>query len=300
MPVVRRSSFAFRTRPLLGVSLLFLVISCANPKIVAAQIVRIAPKASGCDPALVDAALEASDLKDAGRTMQAEIGETLAQTQATLRARGKYLPAGEKDRFEAMMQQAFAADAVDVEIQRSMKTHCEPRTFAAATEQLNTPLAKKFRGFESEFNRSHSRAAINRYAVSLQQRPPTATRESLIEALEKTVHEADFVADVDAQIVLAFYMAITSKATDDSQFGTMRDQLLPPIRREVRVQQLMTYRNAADEELDQYIMLLRIPDVQRFQTICKTAYQDAVVRRSQVLAAMLKQRIDEILASRHR
>jgi hypothetical protein len=61
----------------------------------------------------------------------------------------------------------------------------------------------------------------------------------------------------------------------------------------------LTYRNASDEELDQYIMLLRIPELQRFQTICKTAFQDAVVRRSQILAAMLKQHIDEVRAGRH-
>jgi len=211
------------------------------------------------------------------------------------------LPAGEKDRFLAMMHQALAADAIDLEIQRSMKSHCEPKTFAAATEQLNAPLAKKFRSFENEFGLSaRSRAALHRYAVSLQQRPPTPTREALIEALEKTIHQADFAAAGDAQIVLAFYMAMTSKATDDSQLGTIRDQLLPPLRQAIRIQQLMIYKNASDEELDQYIMLLRTPEIQRFQTICKTAYQDAIVRRVQILAAMLKQHIDEVLASRHK
>jgi hypothetical protein len=186
-----------------------------------------------------------------------------------------------------------------MEIQRSMKTHCESKIFAAAVEQLNTPLAKKIRDFENEFGRSHSPAAINRYKASLQQRPPTPTREALIEALEKTVHGADFAADTDAQVVLALYMGLTSQATDDAQFGTIRDQLLPPVRLATRIQQLMTYRNASDEELDQYIMLLRTPDLQRFQIICKNAFQDAVVRRSQILAALLKQHLDEVRTGRH-
>jgi hypothetical protein len=247
---------------------------------------------------LVDAALEASDLKDAGQFMQADVGQMYAQMQQTLRAQGRSA-VGESQRALAMMQQAFAADAVNLEIQRSMKTHCEPKIFAAAVEQLNTPLAKKVRGFENEFGRSHSPAAISRYKASLQQRPPTQSREALIEALEKTVHAADFAADTDAQVALALYMGLTSKATDDAQFGSIRDQLLPPVRQATRIQQLMTYRNASDEELDQYIMLLRAPDLQRFQTICKTAFQDALVRRSQILAAMLKQHIDEVRAGRH-
>jgi hypothetical protein len=277
----------------------FLAITALWPRALNGQVVRITPKAGACDPALVDAALQASDLKDAGQLMQADIGQMYAQMQQIIRAQGRQLAVGEPQRVLAMMQQAFAADAVDLEIQRSMKTHCEPKVFASAVEQLNTSLAKKIRGFENQFSRSHSPAAINRYKASLEQRPPTQTREALVAALEKTIHAADFAADTNAQVVLALYMGLTSQATDDAQFGAIRDQLLPPVRQATRIQQLLTYRNASDEELDQYIMLLRTPDLQRFQTICKTAFQDAVVRRSQILAAMLKQHIDEVRAGRH-
>jgi hypothetical protein len=275
-----------------------LVVGLWTPEL-DSQVVRITPKAGACDPVLVDAALEASDLKDAGRLMETDVGQMYAQMQQTIRSQGRRLPVGETQRVLGMMQQAFAADAVNLEIERSMKTHCEPKVFAAAVEQLNTPLAKKIRGFENEFGRSHSPAAINRYKASLQQRPPTPTREALIGALETTVHSADFAADTDAQVALALYMGLTAQATDDAQFGVIRDRLLPPVRQATRIQQLMTYRNASDQELDQYIMLLRTPDLQRFQTICKTAFQDAVVRRSQILAAMLKQHIDEVRAGRH-
>lgn len=271
----------------------FLLLAGAPPQI-KSQVVHMAPKASTCESGLVEAALDASDLKDAGKLMAAEVGPMFVQMQQTIRAQGRRLPAGEHDRVLAIMQQAFDADAVDQEIQRSMKSHCEPKVFASAVEQMRTPLATKIRGFENEFNRSHSQGAINRYASSLQQHPPTQTREALIGALEKTVHQADFLADTDAQIVLALFMGLSSQATDDAQFGVIRDQLLPPVRQATRVQQLMTYRNASDEELDQYIMLLRTPDLQRFQTVCKTAFQDAIVRRSQVLAAMLKQHIDQV------
>src|SRR5262245_46661310 len=62
------------------------------------QVVRIRPKASACDPALVDAALEASDLKDAGQLMQADVGQMYAQMQQTIRAQGRGLPAGQSQR----------------------------------------------------------------------------------------------------------------------------------------------------------------------------------------------------------
>jgi len=293
------SARALRARTNLVSFALFLALAGATPQVIGGQVVRIAPKASACDAGLVDAALEASDLKDAGKLMEAEVGKIYAQTQQTMHALRRPLPNGEHERVLGMMQQAFAADALNLEIQRSMKTHCEPKVFASAVEQLHTPLAIKFRGFENDFNRSRSPAAINRYATSLQQHPPTQTRELLIEAFEKTVHAADVEADIVAQMVLALYMGLTSQATDDNQFGTIRDQLLPPVRQITRIEQLMTYRTASDEELDQYIMLLRTTELQRFLTICKTAFQDAVVRRSQVLAAMLKQHIDEARAGRH-
>jgi hypothetical protein len=159
-------------------------------------------------------------------------------------------------------------------------------------------LATKIRGLENEFNRLQSQAAINRYAASLEQHPPTETREALIQALEKTVQQADFAADTDAQVILALYMGLSEQSTDDAQFGAIRDKLLPAVQQATRVQLLMVYRNAADEELDQYIMLLRTPEIQRFQTIYKSAFQNAIVRRSQILAAMIKQHLDENRASR--
>jgi hypothetical protein len=248
------------------------------------QVVRIAPKASACDANLVDAGLEVSGLKDAGKLIAAEVGPMFAQMQQTMRAQGKRLPPADRDRILAIMQQAFDADAVGQEVQRSMRSHCEPKLFAAAVEQLRTPLATKIRGLENEFNRLQSQAAINRYA--------------LIEALEKTVHQADFAADTDAQVILALYMGLSEKSTDDAQFGAIRDKLLPAVQQATRVQLLMVYRNAADEELDQYIMLLRTPEIQRFQTIHKSAFQNAMVRRSQVPAAMIKQHLDENRANR--
>src|SRR5262249_18982925 len=158
--------------------------------------------------------------------MQADVGQMFSQMQQVIRAQGRRLPSVESQRVFGMMQQAFAADSINSEIQRSMKSHCDPKVFAAATEQLNTPLARKIRGFESEFSRSHSPATISRYKTSLQQSPPTQTREALIAAFEKTVHAADFAADTDAQVVLALFMGLSSQATDDAQFGTIRDQLL--------------------------------------------------------------------------
>jgi len=262
------------------------------------QVVRIAPKASACDANLVDAGLEVSGLKDAGKLIAAEVGPMFAQMQQTMRAQGMRLLPADRDRILAIMQQAFDADAVGQEVQRSMRSHCEPKVFAAAVEQLRTPLATKIRGLENEFNRLQSQAAINRYAASLEQHPPTETREALIQALEKTVHQADFAADTDAQVILALYMGLSEQSTDDAQFGAIRDKLLPAVQQATRVQLLMVYRNAADEELDQYIMLLRTPEIQRFQTIYKSAFQNAIVRRSQILAAMIKQHLDENRASR--
>jgi hypothetical protein len=67
---------------------------------------------------------------------------------------------------------------------------------------------------------------------------------------------------------------------------------MPAARKGARIEFLMVYRNVTDQELDQYIMLLRTPELQRFQTIYKSAVQNAIVRRSQILAAMIKQLVD--------
>lgn len=256
------------------------------------QVVRIAPKGNACEPALLDAAMEVSSLKDFGKLMSAETSPMFAQMEQGLRAQGKRLLPEDRNRMLEMMQQAFAAKAVDEEVLLSMRSHCEPSVFAAAVEQLRTPLATKVRGFEDQFNRSHSPSALNRYAASLRQHPPTETREALIDAMEKTVHQADFSADTSAHVVVALYMGLTGKATDDNQLSTIRDQIMPAVRKSTRVEFLIIYRNLSDQELDQYIMLLRTPELKRFQTIYKSAVQNAIIRRSEVLAAMIKQHVD--------
>jgi hypothetical protein len=270
----------------------------AAPPPARSQVVRIAPKPGACDPALVDAGLDVSSLKDFGKLMAAEVDPMFAQLELTLHAQGRRLPVGERDRVYAIMRQAFDADALDLEVQRSMKSHCDPKIFAGAVEQLRAPLPTKIRAFEDGFNRSHSPAVVNRYAASLQQHPPGQQREALIEALEKIVHQADFTADIDAQVILALYMGLSGQATNDAQFGTIRDQLLPSVRQATRIELLMIYRDVSDEDLDQYIMLLRTPALQRFQTIYKSVLQNAIVRRSEAFAAMIKQHLDEVCPGR--
>src|SRR5215475_199830 len=111
-------------------------------------------------------------------------------------------------------------------------------------------------------------------------------------------NNADFTAEVGAQVVLAIYMVITGKATDDGQLAEIRDQMMPAARKGARLEFLMVYRSATDEELDRYIMLLRTPELQRFQTIYKSAAENAILRRTQVLAAMIKQHLDARASSR--
>jgi hypothetical protein len=263
-----------------------------------AQVIQIKPKVSACDRSLVEAAMEVSSLKDMGKLMFAETGALSAQMEQDLRARGRRLPAQERDLVLGMMQQAFAAEAVDEEIGRSIRSQCEPKIFAAAVSQLRAPIAAKMRGFEDAFYRSHSPSAISRYAAGLEQHPPTEAREALAEAMEKTVHNADFEADLNAQVFLAMYMVVTGKATNDGQLLEIRERMMPAARKSARLEFLITYRNAADEELDQYILLLRSPELQRFQTIWKSAVQNAVIRRAQVMAALLKQHMDARSSSR--
>jgi hypothetical protein len=287
-----RACFRFlRVRPPL-LFIWLLVLGTLAVRTSQAQVIQMKPKVSACDPSLVDAAMEVTRLKDMGKLMSDEVGPMFAQMEQTLRARGRRLLPGERNQVFGMMQQAFAAEAVDEEVERSLRSHCEPKIFAAAVEQLRTPFAIKMRSFEDQFNRSHSTSAVSRYAAFLQQHPPTETREALVEAMEKTVHQADFTADTNAQVILAIYMVLTGKATDDGQLSEIRDRMMPAARKGSRTEFLMVYRNVTDEELDQYVMLLRTPELQRFQTIYKSAVQNVIVRRSQVLAAMIKQHLD--------
>src|SRR5262245_6695631 len=96
------------------------VLSALAVHVANSQVVRIKPKPSACDPALVDSAMEVSSLKDFGNLMSAEVGPIFAQMEQSLRAQGKRLLPAERGPMFEMLQQSFAADAVDEEVERSV------------------------------------------------------------------------------------------------------------------------------------------------------------------------------------
>jgi hypothetical protein len=196
------------------------------------------------------------------------------------------------------LDQAFDAAALDVEFRRSVRSHCEPKIFAIAIEQMKTPLSSKMRGFEDFLLTPQGRSALVAYTGNRQQHPATPEREALLDRMESVLHAADFLADVNAEEVRAMYIGISGKSASDAETDALREKMMPSMRQTIRANALFVYRTASDEELAQYIAVLDGAEMRRFNTILESALENGMIRRSEVAAAMIQQIVANARGSR--
>jgi hypothetical protein len=284
-----------RLRPVFALHACLAVLYAAAACDAAAQSrVTIAPKAGACAPAVVDEAIELESLDRFAAQTSADIKNVVAFLESS----GRRLPPTIRPKVLQALSQAFDRTALNEEFRRSIRSHCEPKSFAAAIEQLKTPLGTKMRGFEDFMLTPQGRSAFFAYARNMPQHPPTAAREALLDRMEGVLHATDFLTDVNAEEARAMYIGISGKSASDAETQALREKMIPKMRQTVRANALFTYRTASDEELAQYIAMLEGAEMRRFNTILESAVENGMIRRSEVAAAMIQQIVAAVRGAR--
>lgn len=286
----------FRTRVRLYSSALFVALTGTTPAISHAQVVPIAPKAGACAPAMVDETIEVASLQRFAAEASGDIKNVVAVMEAT---GGRRLPAAVRPKVINAIEQSFGAAALDEEFRRGVRSHCEPRVFAAALQQLKTPLGTKMRALEDFLLTAQGRNAFLSYTRNLRQHPAAPAREALLDRLESVLHTSDFMADVNAEEARATYIGISGKSASDAETQALREKMLPAMRQSVRTSALFVYRTASDDELELYIQMLDGVEMRSFNTILKSVIENGLIRRSQVAAAMIQQIAGEARTTAH-
>jgi hypothetical protein len=266
-----------------------LFYACAAREAAAQSRINVGPKAGACSPAVVDEAIEATSL----HRFAAQTSEDAPRVVKFMESNGHRLPPAIRPKVLQAFEQAFDSAALEEEFLRSIRSHCQPKIFAVALEQLKTPLGTKMRGLEDFMLTPQGRSAFLSYARNMQQHPLTPQRESLLDGLESVLHTADFLADVNAEEVRAMYMAISGKSASDPEVQALREKMMPSMSQTVRANAVFTYRSASDEELAQYVTMLGGAEMRRFNTILESAIENGMIRRSEVAAALIQQIVME-------
>ena len=266
-----------------------LFYACAVRGAAAQSRINIGPKAGTCSSAVIDEAFEATSL----RRFAAQTSEDAPKVVKFMESNGHRLPPAIRPKVLQAFEQAFDSAALEEEFLRSIRSHCEPKTFEVALEQLKTPLGTKMRGLEDFMLTPQGRSAFLSYARSTQLHPLSPQRESLLDGLESVLHTADFLADVNAEEMRAMYIGISGKSASDSEVQALREKIMPSMSQTVRANAIFTYRGASDEELAQYLTMLGGAEMKRFNTILESAIENGMIRRSEVAAALIQQIVME-------
>ncbi len=278
-----------RTHPFFIRSIGFLILAVSpcvsTPTAPAQSLVTIAPKPGACEPAVVDEAMEVSSLP----LFEARASDDVKNVVTALESGGRRLAPAIRAKVLQAFDQAFDPGAMDEEFRRGIRSHCEPKIFAVALARMKTPLGVKMRKLEDFMLTPQGRSAYLGYVRNMQLHPPTAQREALLDRMENVEHATDFLADVNAEEARAMYIGISGKSASDAEAQALREKIMPAMRQAVRTSALFAYRNTSDDELEQYIAMLEAAEMRRFQTIVKNVFENGMIRRSEVAAAIIQQ-----------
>jgi hypothetical protein len=124
-------------------------------------------------------------------------------------------------------------------------------------------------------------AAMQQYAATLRQTPPSAKRAALLRRMDSSLHTSNFIFDLGSGIASRM----------DSEFGgfgappseadlqSLREQQMPQLRQATLVQSLFTYHTVADDELDRYVTLCETRPFQWFNDTLQSVIEVVFLRQ---------------------
>lgn len=127
---------------------------------------------------------------------------------------------------------------------------------------LQTPLSRKMTGLELAANTREAMAGLQKYSALIESQPPPQPRRALIERFDETVGATRLALEVQVAVLRALLEGANSLLPQerqsapeqvDSLVTRMRAQFQEPLRQQVQVSLLYTYREVSDDELAEYL-----------------------------------------------
>ena len=190
-----------------------------------------------------------------------------------------------------IFERVFEPGKMTAELAGNLKNNVDVERMGRFLELLRQPIALKM---TSEELRKPSPEAVKEFSDNFRKNPPPASRVKLIQALDDVTRTSEVAVDMSSAIARSMVdtmLAELQKAGKNvpkearqmvgSQLNAMRNQA----RTQIRTVLYVTYRNATDEELSQYVKLLDA-DTGRWGTeTLANAIRPVLVSRGSALGA---------------
>ena len=181
----------------------------------------------------------------------------------------------QRNKVAGAFARAFDPDRLRLRIRANLVARCDPAAYRAVLTGLGSPLGRRMRAWQVEAGTPKGVRAIQLYLRQSETQPLSPDRLALIQKLETSRHEFDFLQGL--LVVMAREAAIGFGSTPPSDANIRRSLALnlPMAEKVVLLREAAIYRQASDQDLVRYASLWDSGPFERFSGILAASFDAA-------------------------
>jgi hypothetical protein len=181
----------------------------------------------------------------------------------------------ERSQANAAFARAFDPTRLRSSVRSQLIAKCDVATYEAVLASLASPLALRMRRLEDASGTKAGAEALRTYYDHMQQNPPGEERVELMERLEKSRHEMEFLQNLLLVMARETAAGFGEPVPSDTDIRASMQGALPMAQQMILLRELGVYRDAPDKDLVQYTAMWLSPAFQRFNRILGESFDAA-------------------------
>jgi hypothetical protein len=181
----------------------------------------------------------------------------------------------ERGQAEAAFARAFDPARLRASVRSHLVSRCDVPTYQAVLASLASPLALRMRRLEDASGTKAGAEALRAYYEQMHDNPPSQDRVELLERLEASRHEIEFLQNLLMVMARETAAGFGEPMPSDTDLRASLQAALPMAKQMILLRELGVYRDAPDKDLVQYTALWLSPAFQRFNRILGESFDAA-------------------------
>jgi hypothetical protein len=181
----------------------------------------------------------------------------------------------ERSKVDAAFARAFDPARLRANVRSHLVARCDAPTYQAVLAELASPLARRMRMLEDASGTKAGAEALRAYFDQMREHPPSQERVELIERLETSRHEVDFLENLMMVMARETAAGFGEPAPSDTDIRASMQNYMPMAKQMILMRGLGVYRDARDKDLVRYTAMWLSPSFQRFSRTLAGAFDAA-------------------------
>lgn len=203
--------------------------------------------------------------------------------------RGKLTPQN-FEKLISMIRESYNADVMYQDVAGYLMSHFDEKHCTAFLDWLRSPLSRKMSKLEEQSSSLESLREIQIFSGKLQQTPPSNQRVQLMRELDQTLGASKFAIEMIIVPSFEMYKAIEpnipeqkrlkGESGEESYRSKLNAQLEDPIKQNILITFLYTYKSVPDNELREYVDFWKTDQGQWCNNSMYQAFLDSLKKSS--------------------